>query len=57
MKILMLIDSIDIGGAETHLVDLSVRLKEKGQDVMVVSQGGIYENTLKENSVPYSKDT
>jgi len=53
MKILMLIDSIDIGGAETHLVDLSVRLKEKGQDVMVVSQGGIYENTLKENSVPY----
>jgi glycosyltransferase involved in cell wall biosynthesis len=53
MKILMLIDSIDIGGAETHLVDLSVRLKEKGQDVMVVSQGGIYEDTLKENSVPY----
>jgi len=54
MKILMLIDSIDIGGAETHLVDLSVKLKEKGQEVMVISSGGIYEDTLQKNNVPYA---
>ncbi|MBQ7383259.1 MAG: glycosyltransferase [Clostridia bacterium] len=40
MKILMLISSLDIGGAETHLCSLSAALTELGNEVCVISGGG-----------------
>ncbi|MDM8533803.1 glycosyltransferase [Clostridiaceae bacterium HSG29] len=46
MKILMIIDSIDIGGAETYLVNLVEALKRHNYNSFVVSSGGIYEQVL-----------
>lgn len=42
MKILMATMSLDIGGAETHIVELAKELKHQGHDVLVVSNGGVY---------------
>ena len=42
MKILMATMGLDIGGAETHIVELSKELKHRGHDVVVVSNGGVY---------------
>ena len=42
MKILMATMGLDIGGAETHIVELSKQLKAMGYDVIVASNGGIY---------------
>ena len=41
-KILMATMGLDIGGAETHIVELSKQLKTMGYDVVVVSNGGVY---------------
>lgn len=41
-KILMATMGLDIGGAETHIVELSKQLKVMGHDVIVVSNGGVY---------------
>ncbi len=42
-KILMALMSFSIGGAETHVLELSAELKKKGFDVVLVSGGGEYE--------------
>ena len=42
MKILMATMGLDIGGAETHIVELSKELKSEGHDVAIVSNGGVY---------------
>lgn len=42
MKILMATMGLDIGGAETHIVELSKELRHQGHDVVVVSNGGVY---------------
>ena len=41
-KILMATMGLDIGGAETHIVELAKQLKTMGHDVVVVSNGGVY---------------
>lgn len=41
-KILMVTMGLDIGGAETHIVELAKQLKVMGHDVAVVSNGGVY---------------
>ena len=46
MKILMATMSLDIGGAETYIVELCRALTEKGHDVTVVSNGGVYVSVL-----------
>lgn len=46
MNILLGLMSLDIGGAETHVVTLAKALKIKGHTVVVVSAGGIYEKEL-----------
>ena len=33
---------LDIGGAETHIVELSKQLKSQGHDIIIVSNGGVY---------------
>ncbi|MCF2661386.1 polysaccharide pyruvyl transferase CsaB [Pseudoflavonifractor phocaeensis] len=42
MKILMATMGLDIGGAETHIVELSKELQKRGHQVVVVSNGGVY---------------
>ena len=42
MKILMATMGLDIGGAETHIVELSKHLKKLGHDLLIVSNGGVY---------------
>lgn len=42
---------LDIGGAETHVVELSKGLVARGYEVMVASNGGLYEKELIEAGV------
>lgn len=44
--ILMATMGLEIGGAETHIVELSKELRRRGHDVVVVSNGGVYEEEL-----------
>lgn len=46
MKILMATMSLDIGGAETHILELSKELQRRGHTVTVVSKGGKYVSEL-----------
>ena len=48
MRILMVTMGLDIGGAETHIVELSRELKNRGCDVLVASNGGVYEKELED---------
>ncbi|MCK9479414.1 MAG: polysaccharide pyruvyl transferase CsaB [Firmicutes bacterium] len=42
MKILMIVMGLEIGGAETHVTELSKELSRRGNEVVVVSSGGVY---------------
>lgn len=42
MKILMATMGLDIGGAETHIVELAKELRHQGHEVAIVSNGGAY---------------
>ena len=46
MRILMIIDRMDCGGAETHLLELSAELVARGHRVCVVSSGGALADEL-----------
>ena len=46
MKILMLLMGLEIGGAETHVVELSKELTRMGHKITVASAGGVYENEI-----------
>lgn len=46
MKILMATMGLDIGGAETHIVELSKELKQQGHDVAIISNGGVYVDEI-----------
>lgn len=46
MRILMLIDSLDVGGAETHVEILASELYALGHEIFVVSEGGIIRDRL-----------
>ena len=50
-KVLMVLMGLEIGGAETHVVELSKELRRKGWDVAVVSNGGVYEKELREAGI------
>jgi polysaccharide pyruvyl transferase CsaB len=47
-KVLMALMGMEIGGAETHVLELCKTLKAKGLDVHVVSNGGVYVRELEE---------
>lgn len=51
MKILMALMGLEIGGAETHVIELTKELVKRGNEVLVVSNGGVYEERLKEYGV------
>jgi glycosyltransferase involved in cell wall biosynthesis len=49
--VLQALMGLDIGGAETHVIELSIELKKRGYRVIVASNGGVYEETLKSAGV------
>ncbi len=51
MKILLVLMGLEIGGAETHVLELAIGLKQAGCDVVIVSNGGIYEKELKKHNI------
>ena len=46
MKILMVTMGLDIGGAETHILELARELVRRGHDVTVASNGGVFVEAL-----------
>ena len=50
-KILMAAMGMDIGGAETHIAELSAELKRRGCDVIVASNGGAYVPMLERSGI------
>ena len=46
-KILIATMSLELGGAETHIVELCLKLRQRGLDVVAVSAGGIFVDRLK----------
>ncbi|MDR0931208.1 MAG: polysaccharide pyruvyl transferase family protein, partial [Clostridiales bacterium] len=53
MNILMTLQSLDIGGAETHVVELCIELKKRGHNVAIASNGGTYIQTLMAHNIPH----
>jgi lipopolysaccharide heptosyltransferase II len=53
MNILQLIPRLDVGGAETTTIDLSLELTKRGHKVIVVSAGGRLVKTLEEAGVSH----
>lgn len=50
-KILMTLMGLEIGGAETHVVELAKKLNEEGHKILVASNGGVYEKELNEAGI------
>lgn len=55
MKILMALNGLDIGGAETHVVELSKELKRRGHDIVMVSAGGVYQKEVEDAGIKHYK--
>ena len=53
MKILMVTMGMNIGGAETHIVELSSALAARGIQITVASSGGVYETALAKNGIAH----
>ena len=47
--------AMDIGGAETHILELSRKLVKRGLDVTVASNGGAYEKELENSGIRHVK--
>lgn len=44
---------LDIGGAETHIVELAKGLQREGHQVVVASKGGVFEDELRSSGVKH----
>lgn len=53
MNILLVTMGMDIGGAETHILELAKELKKRKNNVYVVSNGGKYVEELKQNEIEH----
>jgi len=54
-RILMALTRFEIGGAETHVLELSLELQRMGYHVVVASNGGVYEQNLQEAGIRHVK--
>ncbi len=54
-KILLATMSFDIGGVETHILELAIGLKKAGYRPIVVSNGGVFEASLREAGIKHYK--
>lgn len=55
MKILMLTDRMDTGGAETHIAQLARELKQLGIEVCILSGGGRMADKLEAEGIPQKR--
>lgn len=55
MRVLMATMKLDIGGAETHIIELSKALARRGIEITVASNGGAYEAELLEAGIRHVK--
>lgn len=55
MKILMATMGLDIGGAETHIVELSKALQSQGHQILIASAGGAYVQEIREAGILHYK--
>ena len=55
MKILMVLMGLDIGGAETHVVELSKELAARGHKITVASNGGVFVAELETAGIVHIK--
>lgn len=55
MKILMALNGLDIGGAETHVVELSKEIARRGHEVVMVSSGGVYQQEVEDAGITHYK--
>lgn len=55
MKALLVLMGMDIGGAETHVLELALGLKRKGVEVLIASNGGAYVKELEKEGVKHYK--
>lgn len=53
MRILLVTMGMDIGGAETHILELAKELKRRKNDVFVMSNGGKYIEELSESGIEH----
>ena len=51
MRILMVLMGLEIGGAETHVTELAIALKDRGYDIEVASNGGVYAQELEQHGI------
>ena len=54
-RILMTLIRFDIGGAETHVLELSLELQRMGYHVVIASNGGVYEKNLEQAGITHYK--
>ena len=52
-NLLLTLMGLEIGGAETHVVELSRGLKKEGFNVIVASNGGVYQKELADNNIKH----
>ena len=52
-NILLSLQQLTIGGAETHVVELAKELKRRGYNVVVTSKGGVYEKELEAANIKH----
>lgn len=52
-NILLALMQLNIGGAETHVVELAKELKRKGFNVIVTSNGGVYVKELEDAGIKH----
>ncbi len=52
-NVLMLLMKLDIGGAETHVAELSLELKKRGYNIVVASNGGVYQKELEDAGIKH----
>lgn len=55
MKILMVLMGLEIGGAETHVVELATELARRGYEINVASNGGVYEREISKYNINHHK--
>ena len=53
LNIMLSLMQLDIGGAETHVVELAKELQRKGFNVVVTSNGGSYVKELEESGIKH----
>jgi glycosyltransferase involved in cell wall biosynthesis len=54
-NILLTLMGLEIGGAETHVVELAKGLKKEGFNIITASNGGVYEQELINNGIKHYK--